>query len=369
MRLAHSSLHAYCLPYARPVKWSDIIEEGGSFLLLRLESDTGHTGVAELTLKPTWTGQGLKSLSASLMEVMLPRLQGIDLDDEAAVAQCLLGVPGQHAARALVDNAVWDMRGAGAGQPLWQRWGGRQDVPVSFTVTRQAPDAMAREAVGVVERLGVSTLKIKGGQGADVDSKVLRMLRAAVGDGIAFYIDANGAYRPDEAIDYARTMFDAGARVVEDPCALQPGSSFRSLQSALDGAILVDFNCWGSVDMAVFRESGARAFSLKPTRLGLSETRAMLRQTQASDDTTVVGMFGESAVGTWQALALASLPDNALPAEVTWFLAMQQHVLHDVPEIRGGSVRLPLHSSVAELIDWKRVTQLAIAQSVEATHI
>lgn len=51
MRLAAHSLHTYSLPYERPVRWSDIVEESAQFILLRLDSDTGHTGVAEMTIK------------------------------------------------------------------------------------------------------------------------------------------------------------------------------------------------------------------------------------------------------------------------------------------------------------------------------
>ncbi len=318
MHLSRSSLHAYRLAYGRPVKWSDIVEEGGNFLMLRLESDEGKVGVAEMTLKPTWTGYGLQSLVAALTEVFLPGLAGIDLSDEAQVSQSLARIPGHHAPKALLDNALWDLRCATWGQALWRRWGGEAAVPVSFTVTRQAPGLMAREAADLVERLGISMLKIKGGQGIDTDAQVLRELRSAVGDQVSFYVDANGAYPPDEALGYARALFDAGARVVEDPCPLLPDAQFRALQSGLPGPVLVDFGCWGTGDMHLFLEAGARAFSLKPGRLGLTETRTMLGQAQAARALTVVGMFGESALGTWQALTLAAcLGEHALPAEVT----------------------------------------------------
>ncbi|MFD0668948.1 mandelate racemase/muconate lactonizing enzyme family protein [Ramlibacter sp. MAHUQ-53] len=362
MRLAHSTLHAYRLPYERPVRWSDIVEEGGTFLMLRLQSDEGHEGVAEMTVKPTWTGFGLEGLRASLAEVLLPRLAQVDLSDAGAVARCLEGIPGLHAPKALVDNAVWDLRAAAAGAPLWQQWQGRARVPVSFTVTRQAPGLMAREAAALVERLGLRMLKVKGGQGVAVDAEALRALRSAVGDGVGFYVDANGAYAPGEARDYAQALFDAGACVVEDPCPLAPGRGFTALQAGLPGPLLVDFGCWSAQDTALFIEAGARAFSLKPGRFGLTVTRAMQALAEAAGATTVVGMFGESAVGTWQALMqAASLDARALPAEVTWFLSMREQVLHEVPAVRDGCIELPAAASVAGRVDWERVGRLSVA--------
>jgi hypothetical protein len=64
MRLRRHSLHCYRLRYERPVQWSDIVEEAAPFVLLRLESDTGAIGVAEITVKPTWCGVTARSLIA-----------------------------------------------------------------------------------------------------------------------------------------------------------------------------------------------------------------------------------------------------------------------------------------------------------------
>ena len=362
MRLARCTLHAYRLPYERPVKWSDIVEEGGTFLMLRLCSDDGHEGVAEMTAKPTWTGFGLQGLVAALTEVLLPRLARVDLADAGAVARCLDGIPGLHAPKALIDNAWCDLRAGASGTALWKQWKGRARVPVSFTVTRQAPDQMAREAADLVERLGLRMLKVKGGQGIDVDSQVLRVLRAAVGDDIGFYVDANGAYAPSGASAYAQAMFDAGARVVEDPCTLAPGARFRALQAGLSGPLLVDFGCWSPQDTSLFIESGARAFSLKPGRFGLTVTREMQSRAEAAGALTVVGMFGESVLGTLQALMQASSLDaQALPAEVTWYLTMREQVLYEVPKVSEGCIVLPDAACVAGSVDWQLVARLSVA--------
>ncbi len=365
MRLKRATLHAVCLPYHRPVRWSDVVEDGATFLLLHLESDQGFEGVAEMTAKPTWTGFGLRTLSAALEEVLLPRLATADLGDGADVARRLDAVPGLHAPKAVLDNALWDLQADASGVPLWQRWGGRDRVPVSFTITRQAPDLMAREATELVGRLGLRCLKIKAGQGRELDVQALLALKRAVGDQVDFYVDANGAYPCEEAVRFAQAMFEAGARVVEDPCPLAPGDAFSRLQAQLPGPVLVDFPCWSTRDATSFIEAGARAFSLKPGRFGLSVSRALEQQSQAVGATTVVGMFGESAIGTWQALAQASTQDErALPAEVTWYLSMRHQVTQDIPEIVDGHIRLPLTASVARRIDWAQVRRYASAPAL-----
>lgn len=361
MRLARYSLHAYRLPYARPVKWSDVVEEAATFLMLRLESDTGHVGVSEITIKPTWMGHSVRSLVASVQEVLLPRLSGCDLRDTAAGPLALQAVPENHAGKALIDNALWDLHAAAQGQPLWKLWQGRNRVPVSFTVTRQAPALMAAEAAQQVERYGLRMLKIKGGQSLASDVQALRALRAAVGDDIDFYVDANGAYSQQEAPSYVSAMHDAGARVVEDPYNFAPDAAFTALQSAVACPLLVDFPCTSLRDAAQFAAAGAQAFSLKPGRFGLSMTSDLMALARRLQALTVVGMFGESALGTWQALALASRQDQrALPAEVTWYLSMGEQIVHNPPVIRDGEISLQDDASVAALVDWERLKRLSV---------
>ena len=361
MLFAHYSLHVYRLPYKRPVRWSDIVEETAQFLLLKLVSDTGHTGVAEMTIKPTWTGASLRSLAASIEDVFVPLLEKQqDLSDPALVRCQLDGIPENHAAKALIDNAVWDLNAARLGVPPGQMWGGADAVPLSFTITRQAPEKMAAEAVHMVERYGFRTLKIKGGQGIDADVDALHQLRSALGDQIRLYVDANGAYAPAVALNYVHAMADAGAEVVEDPCVLAPDAFFARLQQSSKTPVLVDFYCWSPRDMQLFIAAGARAFSLKPGRFGLSDVRTMSELANAAGCQTVVGMFGESALGTLAALQLSSiLPPSSLPAETTWFLAMTEQITHEPLTIKDGAIQLPTVAGSAALIDWEHLERLS----------
>src|ERR1700682_4709743 len=145
MRLAEHSLHAYRLRYERPVRWSDIVEEAAPFVLLRLQSDTGVVGVAEITVKPTWCGVTARSLIATIEEIFLPLIATVDLDDPTDVRAVLERIPENQAAKTLIDNACWDLHASHLGQPLWRQWRGAARVDLSWALTRQAPPAMAGE--------------------------------------------------------------------------------------------------------------------------------------------------------------------------------------------------------------------------------
>lgn len=360
MRLADYSLHAYRLRYARSVRWSDIVEDAAPFVLLRLQSDTGAVGVAEITVKPTWCGVTAKSLMVALEEVFLPLLATLDLDDPVAVRTALERIPENQAAKALIDNACWDLQAAVSGVPLWRAWGGASRVELSWALTRRPPRDMAAEAEAMVARYGFRTLKVKGGQGVDVDCAGMREIRVAVGDSTRLYVDANGAYAPDVAADYARAMADAGAVVVEDPCALVPDHAFAKLQQDVPVSLLVDFGCTSLRDAGLFIAQGARALSLKPGRFGLTTARDMRRLAEQAGCAAVVGLMGESVLGTLAGLQFgATISAPILPAELTWFLSMTEQITAVTPKIVDGAIDISEVGSLAAEVDWHAVQRLS----------
>ncbi len=360
MRLRRHSLHCYRLRYERPVRWSDIVEEAAPFVLLRLESNTGAIGLAEITVKPTWCGVTARSLIAAIEEIFIPLIAGLELDDPIKVRAELDRVPENQAAKTLVDNACWDLCAARLDTPLWAHWNGARRVELSWALTRQAPQTMAAEAASMVGRHGFRTLKVKGGQGIDVDLAGLREIRSAVGDQIRLYVDANGAYPAEQALDYIKAVAAAGAVMIEDPCAFSPSGWFRRLQQDSPAPLLVDFGCTSVRDAALFIEQGAQALSIKPGRFGLSDSRAMQRLAMRAGCAPVVGLMGESAFGTLAGLQFAAtIAEPALPAELTWFLAMVEQVTEWMPEIVDGAITLPERGSLSELIDWKAVERYA----------
>jgi L-Ala-D/L-Glu epimerase len=360
MRLAEHSLHCYRLRYERPVRWSDIVEDAAPFVLLRLQGDTGAVGVAEITVKPTWCGVTARSLMAMIEEAFLPLIATVDLDDPTKVRALLERIPENQAAKTLIDNACWDLHAARLGRALWRLWQGTSRVELSWALTRQAPRAMAAEAATMIARHGFRTLKVKGGQGLDLDLAGMREIRSAVGEAVRLYVDANGAYAADQALDYTCAMADAGAVMVEDPCALVPDARFRKLQQDSPVPLLVDFGCTSLRDAALFIEQHAKAISIKPGRFGFSNARAMEKLALQAGCLPVVGLMGESVLGTLAGLQFAAaVPRPILPAELTWFLAMTEQITTVTPKIVDGAVDLPDCASLGALIDWRAVQQLA----------
>jgi L-alanine-DL-glutamate epimerase-like enolase superfamily enzyme len=192
VKLERWSLHFYRLPYAREVVWANAREDSGLFALLVIEAN-GAQGVAEGTLKDTWSGVSPASLKAALEDFLIPRLRGIDLGDEAAVSKAFAGIPDNRLAKGMIESACWTLRAAAAQQPLWKLWNTGRTRDLAWTVTRQAPALMARECAEVCARYGFRVLKVKGGQGVATDLQALKEIRAAVGPAVELYVDPTRA--------------------------------------------------------------------------------------------------------------------------------------------------------------------------------
>ncbi len=366
VKLARWSLHFYALPYRREIVWANAVEKAGTFALLLMEGDNGCQGVAEGTIKATWSGISPNSLRAAFEDFLMPRLQQVDIASPPAVAQVLDGIPENKLAKGMIDSAAWTLHAATAGQPLWQLWGGTQRVPVTWAITRQAPAVMAREAAEMCARYGFRTLKVKGGQGVATDLQAIKEIRAAVGSSVTLYVDANSAYPREQAGAYVHAIADAGASVAEDPCPLWPDAAFTALQAAAPVPLLVDRNCTSLTDAQAFLDKGTApkvALSTKPGRIGLSEARAIHQFASARGAKVAVGLYAESALGTLISLQqAAALPpaQTLVAAEQTFFLEMTGQVLAQPLAIADGKITLPDNAALAAGIDWNRVAHFRL---------
>ncbi len=361
MRLAEWSIHPIHLRYPHAIHWASTEEDGADYLLLRLVTEDGLVGVAEGSAKVAWNSVNLRVLSVILEELFMPLIREVDLLDERAVSRALSQVREQRSARSMVETACWDLRAQVRGQPLWQIWGGDPEVPVSWTVTRQPPDTMAEDAGMMVDRYGFRTVKVKTGQGRDIDRAALTQIRAAVGPDVQLMIDANRGYREGEALDYLRELAELGVTVAEDPCQLRPNRAFEELQAASPIPILVDNGCRSAEDAALFLERGAQAISLKTGGTGIGEAQRMAELAHAQHCMAHIGNVGDASLGALAALQIQSaLPTRqySLPAEASFFLTFDQDLLTERLRVEDGQVRLPDAPGLARWVDWEQVRAL-----------
>lgn len=358
MRLASAELFPIALPYTRSVTWASLTETVAPMLLLRLEADNGAVGIGEVTAKFQWCGMTFGMLTAALEEIFLPILDGIDLEDIGAFTSRARKIPEDTFAKTLVDNALWDLAEAQNDGSFWSSWESPADVPMSWLLTRQAPEVMAQEATDMIARYGFKTLKMKGGQGVATDVLAAQALRRAVAPDVRIFVDANSYYDAADASAYLAALAAEGVCAVEDPYPLAPDAEFECIQASSPIPIIVDANGASLRNAKLFVEHGARAFAVKPSFIGFSEALRIAEYATQQNCVVHVGVGGESEIGSLATLAAAAKltsPADWLPAETSFFLLLRERITISALAISDGKIQLPDAASLAGVIDWDRV--------------
>lgn len=147
-----------------------------------------------------------------------------------------------------LDLAFWDARGKILGLPCYRLLGGayRDEIPVYGSFSRDGgentPSDMARLAEQFVD-MGFKAVKARMDlrqYGVDPDPDptlpVVREIRAAIGDEVPLYVDANNGYSAARAIAVGRQLRDTfGVQVFEEPVGYTNYADHAEVSAALPG--------------------------------------------------------------------------------------------------------------------------------------
>jgi len=148
-----------------------------------------------------------------------PKIIGEDPFDIELIHERMNSVlPRNLVAKAGIDLALWDVMGKSLQMPVYGLLGGKYQskIPVSYTLSMDSSEKMAEQAKYRVKQ-GYTTLVVKIGHNPEEDVERLKSVREAVGPEIKIRLDANGAYRPDQAIRTIRKMEKYDPEFVEEP--------------------------------------------------------------------------------------------------------------------------------------------------------
>jgi len=197
------------------------VRSSRSTTLLRIDTDEDIYGLGSAS------GNG-ELIEAIVGKVLKPLLLGMDPTDIDAIWDRAY-VRGGHkefgtrgvgvVALSGVDIALWDILGKARGVPLYQLLGGkcRDKVPVYATALYpEEPSKVAKRARAFAEQ-GFHGVKIKVGFDLDQDIRIVRGVRAELGNDFVVMTDANQGYSVDVALKASDAFADCGAFWLEEP--------------------------------------------------------------------------------------------------------------------------------------------------------
>ncbi len=209
-----------------------------------------------------------RSVGPLIRSLLVPAVEGADpMAPEASwlrmrAALRNAGQPGAGAmATSAVDIAIWDLKARLLGVPLADalpRVHDGVDIYGSGGFTSYS-DERLREQLGGWAAAGMSAVKMKVGREPEADEHRVGVAREAVGDGVELMVDANGAYRPAEAINWASRFAQLGVTYFEEPVSSEDVEGLRRVRDdAPPGmAIAAGEYSWAPLDATRLLDAGA----------------------------------------------------------------------------------------------------------------
>jgi L-alanine-DL-glutamate epimerase-like enolase superfamily enzyme len=174
--------------------------------------------------------------AAVLHRQVASRALGSDAGDIGAlIERCIVSeykFSGSYVCRAAagLDTALWDLRGKREGKSVCELLGGKPGlVNVYGSSMRRdiSPSEEAQRLKGLKDKYGYRAFKLHiakpCGNNEDIypgrTEEVIPLVRKAIGDDCELYVDPNGNYTPERAIELGKHLFtDYNVAFFEEPC-------------------------------------------------------------------------------------------------------------------------------------------------------
>jgi muconate cycloisomerase len=319
------------------------------FLLVKVHTDEGITGLGEVSCTPGWSGEDQVTAAHFIREFLAPLLIGENpLEIERLTRKLHRRIAHNMFTKAALEMALWDIFGQAAGLPLYRLLGGpvRECVPLKFSVTGAAPTAAAGIAEWAVEQ-GFRKMKVKVGTGPE-DIPRVKAVRAAVGLDIVVGVDANGGWTPQEAVRAIRRMTaESGIAFAEQPVPALDIAWLADVRSQVDVPIIADESMGTPQDALALARSGAAdvlsVYIGKGGGIGPARKAAVVAE--AAGLCCTVGSNLElgvaSAAMIHLAMAAPGIDAEAYPCDILGPYFYEDMLLAEPLRIQGGEARPP----------------------------
>jgi L-alanine-DL-glutamate epimerase-like enolase superfamily enzyme len=238
------------VPYARPeVSWL-VDRLGVTDILVRAMDADGRVGWGE-----SCSGANVESILEAL-RAMEPFVIGRSSWESEAIRQELWkSAIWQYRkgtacyAFAGIDMALWDLCGKECGQPLYRLLGGQIQSSVNYYwyLERGVPEAVWEQGRKGREA-GYTVFYLKVGINTNEELQMVRSLRDAIGPDSKIRLDANGAWRVNEAIRNIERFNEFGIDFIEQPVEADPVAGMREVRRNTPVALASNEGMWSSED-------------------------------------------------------------------------------------------------------------------------
>ncbi|MFN8520158.1 MAG: dipeptide epimerase [Chloroflexota bacterium] len=212
-------------------------------------------------------------------------------------------IGGHGAAKSGLDFALHDLVGRSLSIPVWQLLGTSDHIPpTDYSLGIDEPSVVAERAR---EAGHFPALKIKVGGAADIET--LEAVRAVYGG--ALRVDANTAWRPEQAAALIPELDRLGVELIEQPFPARALPELRWLRERSSLPILADESAVFEDDLPML-QGVVDGVVVKLAKCGgIGPGLRMIRRARELGMSVMLGCMFESSLGTAAGAAVASEVD------------------------------------------------------------
>jgi L-alanine-DL-glutamate epimerase-like enolase superfamily enzyme len=337
------------------------------FLLVKIRTDQGITGLGEVSCTPIWSGEDQVTAAHLIRNFLAPALIGEDPTEVQRTGTKMRCVAANPFTKAGLEMALWDILGKAAGMPLYRLWGGpvRDFVPTKFSVSGQEPAKAADLAAWAVAQ-GFQTMKVKVGIDPDGDVARVRAVRQAVGPGIRLGVDANGGWTPRVAIQTVRRLYEYGIYFVEQPVPAVDPAWLADVRRHVEVPVMADESISTVQDaIALVRAQAADVLSVYVGKGGgLGPARKITAVAEGAGLTCTVGSNLEMGVASAAMIHLAmsspAIGAEEFPCDILGPFFYEGDLLAEALEITAGRAKPSERPGLGVELDEGRVEKYRV---------
>ncbi|MBA2745040.1 MAG: dipeptide epimerase [Flavisolibacter sp.] len=191
-----------------------------------------------------------------------------------------------------LDIAAWDLYGKIKGKQLKDIWQTETplDPPTDYTIGIDTIEKMVEK----LKEKPWPIYKIK--LGTDNDVEIMQALRKHTDS--VFRIDANAAWKADEALEKIKAFKDLGVEFIEQPLAKDDWEGMRFLFEHSPLPLIADESCVSEADVEKCHHH-FHGINIKLTKCsGITPALRMIKQARNLQMKVMIGSMNESSIGS-----------------------------------------------------------------------
>jgi muconate cycloisomerase len=254
------------IPIRVPLKAQFAIRSGrggghtiSPFLLVKIHTDAGITGLGEASCTPRWSGEDQITGAHLIHTYLEPMLLGENPNEvQQLTNKFRLAFAGNYFTKAAVEMALWDIAGKIAGKPVYELLGGRarEFVPTKWSVSGLDPDKAAEIARWATAQ-GFSAMKVKVGIEPEGDVARVQAVRDVIGPQIKLGVDANGGWSPEVAVKTIERLCQFGIYFAEQPVPPEDVALMAEVRKKIRVPVIADESVYTLQDAITLARLGA----------------------------------------------------------------------------------------------------------------